>query len=200
VAQSSDLSDMDEAVMGCRVPGAGCRVRSQRGTTLIETVIAMGILVVVMTGLLGMSTFATSHTENQGHLGARTTEYAQDKMEQLVSLAFNDTVSDTRFFPAAPTAGTGLTIGGSSDPAAPVALYVDWLDEKGNLLASVGTTAPADWFYERVWKIEAVAGCPVVNGLCTLKRVTVTTRVRNNLGRIGGVPASTLVQIKSSPF
>ena len=37
-------------------------------------------------GVVGMMT-----TENQGHLAARTTEYAQDKMEQLLVLAYGDT-------------------------------------------------------------------------------------------------------------
>jgi hypothetical protein len=175
-------------------------MKSERGSMLLETLIALGILIVVAAGVMPLGALAVAHSENQGHLQARVTEYAQDKMEQLVSLAFNDTITDTRVFPAGTTGGTGLTIGGSSNPAAPVALYVDWLDEKGNLLASAGTTAPAQWFYQRVWKIEAVAGCPVVNGVCTLKRVTVSTRVRNNLGKIGGPPVSTLVQLKSSPF
>src|SRR5215467_2472138 len=55
-------------------------VTSERGTTLVETAIALAILLVVMAGLLSMAAFATSLTENQGHLAARTTEYAQDKM------------------------------------------------------------------------------------------------------------------------
>jgi hypothetical protein len=173
---------------------------SERGSMLLETLIALGILIVCAAGVMPLGVLAVAHSENQGHLQARVTEYAQDKMEQLVSLAFNDSVSDSRFFPAHSTGGTGLTVGGSVNPAAPAALYVDWLDEKGNLLASNGVTAPADWFYQRVWRIENVTGCPVVNTLCTLKRVSVTTRVRNSLGRIGGLPSSTLVQLKSSPF
>jgi len=175
---------------------------SERGSMLVETLIALGILIVCAAGIMPLGVIAVAHSENQGHLQARVTEYAQDKMEQLVALAFKDTVSDTRFFPAHATGGTGLTAGGSVNPDAPVALYVDWLDEKGNLLASNGVAAPSNWFYQRVWKIENVAGCPLepVTNLPTLKRVSVTTRVRNNLGRIGGVPRSTLAQLKSLPF
>jgi hypothetical protein len=61
-----------------RTPDVG----SQTGATLIETTIACGILIVVVAGLLSMVTVATNHTENQGHLVARTTGYTQDKMEQ----------------------------------------------------------------------------------------------------------------------
>ena len=167
---------------------------------LMETIVAMGILMVVAAGVLPLGALAVAHTENQGHLQARVTEYAQDKMEQLMALAFGDVNTDTRVFPAAPNGGTGLALGGSSDPAAPVALYVDWLDEKGNLQASTGTTPPAIWFYERAWKIENAPNCAVVNGVCTMKRISVSTRVRNHLGRIGGDPLATLVQLKSSPF
>ena len=88
-------------------------LRSERGTTIIETVIATSLLLVVMVGLLSMSALATIYTENHGHLEARTTEYAQDKMEQLLALVYTDAVSNTVIFPAAPTGGTGMAVGGS---------------------------------------------------------------------------------------
>ena len=94
------------------------RLGSERGTTLIETAIASAILLVVMTGLLSMAALATTYTENHGHLEARTTEYAQDKMEQLLALAFPDGVSDTVTFPAGVTGGSGLATGGGTRPTA----------------------------------------------------------------------------------
>ena len=69
--------------------------RSQAGISLIETMIALGILLIVSVGILAMTALSISTTENQGHLAARTAEYAQDKMEQLLSLSFNDTKTDT---------------------------------------------------------------------------------------------------------
>ena len=83
-------------------------LNSERGTTLIETVIATALLLVVMVGLLGMAALATVYTENHGHLEARTTEYAQDKMEQLLALVFTDSANNTVVFPATPTGGTGM--------------------------------------------------------------------------------------------
>ena len=166
------------------------RVRSETGTTLIETAIASAILLVTMTGLLSMGALATMYTENQGHLAARTTEYAQDKMEQLLALAYTDSLTSTVVFPAASTGGTGLTVGGGTNTAAPVNGYVDWLAYDGSLLGG-GTTAPASWFYERVWQITSPSS--------GIKQITVTTTVRSSVGG-ALIPKSTVIALKSSQF
>jgi Tfp pilus assembly protein PilV len=163
-------------------------LRSERGLTLIETAVASAILLVAMVGLLSMAALATMYTENHGHLEARTTEYAQDKMEQLLALAYSDAASDTAFFPANASGGTGLAAGGSIDTNAPADGYVDWLAQDGTLLHG-GATPPNNWFYERVWQITQVSA--------TVKQITVVTTVR---GAIGGemIPKSTVVVLKSS--
>jgi type II secretory pathway pseudopilin PulG len=165
----------------------------QSGFTMLETVFALSVLLVVALGLLPLGIIATTTTENQGHLMARTTEYAQDKMEQLLSLAYGDVSSDTRSFPASITGGTGLLKGGSSDPAAPAALYVDYRDVNGSLLASSGTTAPANWFYKRVWKVEE----DTVN---KLKKITVTAITKSAAGSTGRIPRATVASVKTYPF
>lgn len=181
------------------------RVLREDGFSLIETVCALGILLVVAVGVLPLGVIAVSTTENQGHLMARTTEYAQDKLEQLLVLSFNDSTSDTRVFPANNSGGTGLSIGGSADPLAPVASYVDYLDIDGHLLPSAGTTVPADWFYRRVWRVEAVAAgntsCPVSLASGCLKRVTVSATVKAAAaGGLGMVPRVTVSALKTFPF
>jgi prepilin-type N-terminal cleavage/methylation domain-containing protein len=160
------------------------------GFSLIETLVAMALLLVSVAGLgsLGMAGLTT--TENQGHLSARTTEYAQDKMEQLLVLAFDNEDADTRVFPAADAGGTGLAEGGSADPAAPVDGYADYLDINGNLLASAAG-APAGWFYKRVWSISV----PSVN----LKMITVTATVASALGG-KQPPSATVTVLKTFPF
>jgi hypothetical protein len=186
-------------------PAVKARFAREDGTTIIEVVIASAILVTLMAGLMSLAGLAISTTENQGHLAARTTEYAQDKMEQLLALAWTDgdppalTGSDTTVFPATNAGGTGLKDGGSVNPAAPFAKYVDYLDQSGNLCGSaaaactapVGTTAPSGWFYKRVWKVERLSA--------TLKRVTVTATVARGFGGANKA-ISTLAVLKTSPF
>ena len=163
----------------------GARLRSEAGLGLLEVVIALSILLVLSLGILPLGVLAIARTENEGHLAARTTEYSQDKMEQLLSLAYNDSVTDTRVFPSAASGGTGLAVGGSSNPSAPAAGYVDYLDLTGNLVASSG------WFYKRTWQITS----PFTN----IKQVTVTTIVARGFGH-GRTPQATLVALKSRPF
>jgi type II secretory pathway pseudopilin PulG len=176
----------------------------EAGFSLLETVFALGILAVVAMGVLPLGLLAVTTTENQGHLMARTTEYAQDKLEQLMALSFGDVTSDTRIFPATTTGGTGLTPGGSFDTTAPSANYVDYLDINGNVLAS-GGAAPANWFYLRAWRVQEVnAGnttCPLAGGASCLKRITVSSTVRAiGKGAVGLVPRSTVSALKTYPF
>ena len=166
--------------------------RRDAGFSLLETVFALSILMVVALGLLPLGVLATTTTENQGHLMARTTEYAQDKMEQLLALSYGDSTTDTRVFPAPSTGGTGLAIGGSSNPATPVDKYVDYLDVNGSLLASSGGTAPANWYYKRVWSVDSPG--------THLKRGTVTAIVKSAVGGTGRIPQASVSSIKTFPF
>ncbi len=113
-------------------------------------------------------------------------------MEQLLSLAFGDEQTNTTQFPSVNTGGTGLAIGGSSNPDAPAVDYIDYLDQSGNLLCPcAGIDAPAGWFYRRVWGVTSVSG--------TLKEVSVTVETATSFGK-GLLPRSTVVALKSSPF
>jgi hypothetical protein len=162
--------------------------KSQAGISMIETVMALGLLLVVAAGVLSLAAISLATTENQGHLAARTAEYAQDKMEQLLALRYLDNSTDTTRFPAVVGAGTGLTPGGSLNTAAPVAGYADYLDTSGNLVG-----AGANWLYIRVWQITE-------NGALNLKTISVQSQVRSGIGQTGLLPRSTVVAMKSSPF
>lgn len=164
----------------------------QRGVSMIETAMALGVLLVASVGTATIATVAISATENQGHEAARAAEYAQDKMEQLMSLAFGDPSTDTTQFPAASSGGTGLTPGGGTDPNNPVANYVDYLDASGNPLTITGGTAPSNWFYIRVWQVQTVSS--------TMKQLTVTAMVRHSVGASGSSPQASVSTLKSSPF
>jgi prepilin-type N-terminal cleavage/methylation domain-containing protein len=170
----------------------GRRLGTEKGFSLLESVIALSLLLIISLGLLPLGVIATTTTENQGHLMARATEYAQDKMEQLLALSYGDSTSDTRTFPASETGGTGLAIGGSSDPEAPAEHYVDYLDVAGTLVAATGTTAPASWYYKRVWEVES--------GGTNLKLITVTVKVKSAVGSTGRIPQATVASLKTFPF
>jgi Flp pilus assembly pilin Flp len=171
-------------------------LRDEDGTTLIETTIACGILLVVLAGLMSMGTLATMHTENQGHLAPRTTEYAQDKMEQLLALAYGDATSNTVVFPTTTTGGSGLAVGGtfnadgSLNLVTPANNYVDWIASDGSLLGG-GTARPATWFYERAWGITSPAA--------GIKQLAVTVTVRSSIGGFM-LAKSTVVALKASQF
>src|SRR5438132_12591014 len=162
--------------------------KSQAGISLIETTMALGLLLVVSAGIMGLGAIALSTTETQGHLAARTTEYAQDKMEQLLALKFCDgptNGTDTTVFPAVVNAtGTGLAgcnnpggnpptalSGGSLDPTSPATGYVDYLDTSGNLVAST-----AAWEYIRAWQIS------VPTGSAGIKQISVLAQAHYSIG------------------
>jgi hypothetical protein len=153
------------------------RLGDDSGTSLIETVIACAILITIMISLMGLEMMATSMTENQGHLSARTAEYAVDKMEQLLELTYGDAQSDTTVFPSVNSGGTGLAVGGSTSTAAPLVGYTDYLDQSGNVLCTTASpctaTPPANWYYMRVWQIST----PSAN----LKQITITATVAFSL-------------------
>jgi hypothetical protein len=176
--------------------------KSQAGLTVMETMIALGMLLVVATGVMGLATVAVSTTETQGHLAARTAEYSQDKMEQLLALHFCDGQTDTTQFPSPNAGGTGLagctnlaaatptaTAGGGLSTTAPTAGYVDYLDGSGSRVASTAT-----WEYIRVWQISVPAGS------VGMKQVTVLTKANHASGGGLTVPQSTVVALKTYPF
>ena len=176
--------------------------KSQAGLTVMETMIALGMLLVVATGVMGLATVAVSTTETQGHLAARTAEYSQDKMEQLLALHFCDGQTDTTQFPSPNTGGTGLagctnlaaatptaTAGGSLSTTAPTAQYVDYLDGSGSRVPSTAT-----WEYIRVWQISVPAGS------VGMKQISVLTKANRATGGGLTVPQSTVVALKTYPF
>lgn len=182
--------------IGARKP----RKRSEAGMSLIEIMVALAILLVVSIGILSMAMISITTTENQGHLSARTVEYAQDKMEQLLGLAFTDcsgsytctdttTIDTTTNSYSLGTGGTGLSAGGSVTTA--TTGYVDYLDGSGNPLGG-GSTAPTNWSYERLWQITDVSS--------TLKQVTVKVMARSGIGGPNVAPNATVTSLKSSPF
>jgi len=183
---------------------------AERGVSIIETMVAALILIIVAVGLLPVFAAGVQTTYGQGDVATRVTEYAQDKMEQLVSLSpvniasdgFNDGVTDTTHFPAVIDGSTGCTGSGASTtcglggfmaasstmgsipPAAPVTYFVDYLDVNGNLL-----TSSTGAYYTRQWSV-------VTDSTANLKTITVVA-TSNGAGVKGLAPSATVVTIKA---
>jgi hypothetical protein len=182
-------------------PGKGCRkdaARSQRGVTLVETLVAGIVLMIVVVGLLPVFVFGLQTTNTQGNVATRTTEYAQDKMEQLLALTFSDGTTDTTVYPAAANGCAGSTCGlgggamaastsiGSIPPAAVVTYFVDYLDVNGTLL-----TSSTGAYYTRQWKIS-------IDATQNLKTITVVVTSVDSPGINGLAPSATLVSVKAN--
>jgi hypothetical protein len=158
---------------------AKTRLSTESGVTLIETMIAAVILLVGVIAIMRLMAVSIGQNLSQGDVQTRVSEYCEDKMEQLMALSYSDVSSNTTVFPPTTTGGVGLTVGGSSSLASPVAGYSDYLDISGNLLSS-STGA----YYQRAWSIsQNVAG--------NLKTITVTVGITDST--LVAAPTTTLV-------
>jgi hypothetical protein len=173
--------------LSTQIPSPG-----ERGTTLLETVIALIILLIGVVATMGVLSIAVTQNWNQGDRSTRTTEYAQDKMEQLLALNFNDGASNTAVYPTASTGGSGLggtmsgnsTVGGVTS-GSPIAQYVDYIDASGNL-----QTTSTGALYIRQWSIST-------NTSANLKTITVVARAMISTTTGAMTPTTTLVSMKS---
>lgn len=157
---------------------------------MLETILAAAILIIAAAGILGLFGVALTQNSVQGDHGTRTTEYAQDKMEQLMALSLTDTTSNVTQYPTclsvvtSTCAGNGLTAGGSINPAAPVSGYVDYIDGNGNPM-----TSSPNAVYIREWMIANDSNTPT-----QIKTITVMVKKIIESGPI--VPSTTLVSQK----
>ncbi len=164
----------------------------ERGSSLIEMMIASVVLLMGIVPLAGVFSVAVATSSGQGDIATRTVLNAQDKMEQLMALSFAESAADTTVYPTAAAGGTGLggvmaggSTVGSVDPAAPVAGYVDYLTFQGVLQ----TTAPGAR-YMRQWTISTDASG-------NLKTITVLVTAVGWTGQ-GLAPSTRLVCMKSN--
>lgn len=144
---------------------------SESGLTLIETMVAAVVLLVGVVAMMGMFGVAVSQNQDQGRLAVQTATYCQNKLQDLESLHFLDSSTNTSTWPPATTGGTGLcgamapgaTCGGI-DPAAPVTGFVDYLDADGNQVPGIAGAT-----FVRQWEITT-------DSMGTMKTITVFTR------------------------
>jgi prepilin-type N-terminal cleavage/methylation domain-containing protein len=164
-----------------------CRQREE-GFTLLEMMIAVMVLLVGSIGVLALFSFSVMQSTTQGDHATRTAEYAQDKMEQLMALSYNDLTSDVTKPITASGTCCGLSIGGSSNPASPTTGYVDYVTADGT-----PQPASAGAAYIRVWEIKPYT----TTYTTTLKKIIV---VSQQLAPVRGTlpPSTRLMSLKSS--
>ena len=118
---------------------------SGRGFTLLETLIATGLIVTAVAGLAQLFALSVRFTRDAGQFGVALVA-AQNKLEVLRSLAFGYDEGGVPLTDPALGASLAGTLGED------VQRYVDWLDEQGNALSNARGAA-----YVRRWRISEIA-------------------------------------------
>jgi type II secretory pathway pseudopilin PulG len=152
------------------------------GFSLVEVLVATGLLAVALTTLAQL--FAVSTKANSS---ARATSIAsvlaQQKMEQLRGLTFgfdnlglpiSDTSTDVTTVPETLAGGHGLSPSPVGSLGTNTDGYCDFVDERGNVLAG-GTVPPPTTAYIRRWSVEPLP----TNPNNTLVLQVLVTRLRN---------------------
>src|SRR5215212_2258188 len=154
---------------------------NQAGFTLVETLVATGILAVALTSLAQM--FAISVQNNLvARNGSYATILAVQKMEQLRGLMYGfdtlglpvtDSSTDTSVSPEAATGGTGLAPSPSNTIRSNTNGYVDYLNSNGVTLGG-GNVIPNGAAYIRRWMVEPLPTNPnntiIIQVLVTRRR------------------------------
>lgn len=157
--------------------------QSPAGCSLLEVVIATGIMAVVLAALGQM--FAISVANNtSARSGSYATVLAEQKMEQLrgltwgfdtLGLPVTDSTTNTAAPVETPAGGTGLSPSPRGTLTSNTPGYVDYVDQFGNILGG-GAAMPAGAAYVRRWSIE-----PLPTSLNTLVLHVLVTK-RTNRG------------------
>ena len=140
---------------------------AEGGFSLIEVIVASGILATALVALGQL--FAIATTSNVSSKSTTfATVLAEQKLEELRALSWGfdtsglpvtDTTTDTASPTDETTGGTGLTPSPDSALQENTDGYVDYIDQFGNKLGG-GTTPPAGTIYTRRWTIEPLPTNP----------------------------------------
>jgi len=170
---------------------------SERGISLLETLIAAVVLIIGIGGVMSLFAVAASKNMSQGTQASRCTEYAQDKMEQLMALQFSDAASDTRYIITAASGGSGLSSGGVAYPGTPPDKYFDYVSEVPGSGAAISTSSSGA-SYLRQWTIVQSA---TDNNILTITVWVKSLQSVDNGGVSGSAtslaPMTTLVSVKT---
>ena len=185
-------------------------IRSERGVSLIETMTAVCIALFSVFGMGGLIAQVAATTKNQGTETTQATIFAQDKIENMLSLNFvNCNLPSASQPQACNTTGIsstswtqGLLAGGATAPkqaTCPISGatigYVDFLDHYGVPItgASCATLVTTSFAYVRQWQIADLpsTGQP-------MKQITVVVYSLNATSELGGTPIVVLTSVLSN--
>lgn len=120
---------------------------SHDGFTLLETVVATGILVTALAGLAQLLTLSLRSTQTMGAEGAALMA-AQDKLERLRALAFT-------YGPVGePVTDAGLAVSPDLSLAEDTPGFVDFLDREGRVVGAEGEVRGGR--FTRRWRVAPI--------------------------------------------
>lgn len=165
----------------------GAVLRSCAGFTLIEVVVALGLLVTVSIGvaqLFAMSIRAAAAAREQ----TSSTILAAAKLEQLRSLTWAYDASSATPQPRSDStanlsvdppddSGTGLMPSPAGTLSANIPPFVDYLDDQGRWLGN-GATPPGNSIFIRRWAVQPLPLSPARTLILSVRVTTVAAEAR----------------------
>jgi type II secretory pathway pseudopilin PulG len=140
---------------------------NERGFSLAETIVAVGIMtsaLVALAQLFAMAVGANAAAKNTTF----ATILAEQKLEQLRALSWgfdaqglplSDFASDTSVDPETPNGGTGLSPSPDTSLQQHTVGWIDYVDRNGNIVGNT-QNAPAGAAYFRRWSVEPLPTNP----------------------------------------
>ena len=181
------------------------RLRAEAGFSLVEVIVATGILATALVSLAQL--FAISTATNLAARNSGTAMiYAEQKVEQLRGLSYTldaaglpvtDSTTDTSVYPPAATGGTGLSPSTDNTIQSNTDGYVDYLDHIGRSLGG-GETIPDNTAFIRRWSVEPLPTNP--NNVIIIQVLVTRSRDRGtgDLGSVArGADEARLMTIRS---
>jgi type II secretory pathway pseudopilin PulG len=179
--------------------------KSEAGFSIIEVIVATGLLASALVALAQLFAIATTTNAN-ARSSTITMILAEQKIEQLrglqytfdrVGLPVQDTETDLAVYPPLATGGKGLSPHTDNTLQVNTDGYVDYLDHYGRTLGG-GTVIPDNTAFIRRWSVEPLPTNP--NNVIILQVLVTRNRDRGtgNAGSVSRGPnEARLMTIKS---